>query len=91
MIAKRKRGKGFSVRAMSRGRGVKKMGTAKRLDEHRELWGLLTADAPEFLRSHWWVAGWFAATDEFLSGLLEPEPRSPRVPAIRPRPDYQAG
>lgn len=64
-------------------------GVVKRLDEHRELWALLTTDAPDFLAVHWWVAGWFADTDAFLSRLIaESDLEKSSGTFLRPRPDY---
>lgn len=66
-------------------------GVVKRLDEHRELWALLTTDAPEFLTTHWWVAGWFDDTDAFLSRLVaDRDLGQSSGTALRPRPEYVA-
>ena len=45
-------------------------GLATVLKEHRELWSLLQASAPDFLSEHWWVAGWFRLADDYLSELF---------------------
>lgn len=51
-------------------------GVHKRLDENRELYELLQRDAPDFLQSHWWVAGWFESHDEFFTALIDAAPES---------------
>jgi hypothetical protein len=63
-------------------------GLVKRLDEHRELWELLKTEA-DFCSTHWWVAGWFADTDAFLSRLVaEADLEKSSGTFLRPRPEY---
>ncbi len=65
-------------------------GLVKRLDEHRELWELLTTTTPDVLAAHWWVAGWFADTDAFLSRLIaEANLEKSSGTYLRPRPVYE--
>jgi len=65
-------------------------GLVKRLDEHRELWEQLTTTAPDFLAAHWWVAGWFADTDAFLSRLvIESDLEQSSGTFLRTRPEYK--
>lgn len=66
-------------------------GVYKRIDEIRELTELLAQDAPEFMATHQWIAGWLASTDNFLSAVAnaaEPVMQNRYLFARRERP-YQ--
>ena len=65
-------------------------GIYKRIDEIRELAELLAQDAPEFMATHPWVAGWLASTDGFLSAVAstaDPVMRNRYPFARRDRPE----
>ncbi len=44
-------------------------GAAKRLDEHRELVNLFTANAPHLFETHFWLMGWLESQDSYLDAL----------------------
>lgn len=46
-------------------------GVYKRIDENRELLELLQEECPDFVERHFWIKGWLAAQDRFLSELAD--------------------
>lgn len=46
-------------------------GVYKRIDENRELLELLQEECPDFIERHFWIKGWLAAQDRFLSELAD--------------------
>nr|WP_234480814.1 hypothetical protein [Paraburkholderia aspalathi] len=65
-------------------------GIHKRIDENRELLDLLQRAVPDLLRRAWWIEGWLASQDEFLTDLaIATELGLPhRDPTIHPREAY---
>ncbi len=61
-------------------------GVYKRIDENRELLAVLQRDCPAFLAKHWWVEGWLARQDDFLTALAEASSIPPHWHPGYPRP-----